>query len=53
VRRRDAAEGGADADVVDEAGNVPRPPRGLSDDRVPGGVEADALEPIRIAMGEA
>jgi len=46
-------EGGADADVVDEAGNVHVRLEGYRTIELPGGVEADALEPIRIAMGEA
>jgi hypothetical protein len=45
------AAGGIDAEVVDEAGNVRVRLEGYRTIELPGGVDADALGPIRMAMG--
>jgi hypothetical protein len=50
VRPREGGEG-VDAEVVDEAGRVRVRLEGYQTTELPGGVDAEALGPIRTAMG--
>jgi hypothetical protein len=45
-------DGGVDADVVDEGGRVRMRLEGYRTIELPGAVDAEALDPIRSAMGE-
>jgi len=44
-------DGGVDAEVVDESGRVRVRLEGYRTIELPGGIDADALAPIRVAMG--
>ena len=51
VRPRDGADAPVDAEVVDEQGKVRVRLEGYRTIALPGGVDAEALEPIQSALG--
>ena len=53
MRPRDGVDAPVDAEVIDEQGKVRVRLEGYRTIALPGGIDADALEPIQSALGNA